>query len=194
MIRRNTRDEKAMRLFELHFAQQEIKDWVQFRRTRLDQDNRVMLRKTAQIQDRCLEDRLFAEGFRSENVMALEVYPVAKTAWASGSVSPEEQSESLQIITELGLDDSYKARELFQEWLEKEPSSRLWSLWESFIRARSQWLPPSDFQDRCAGIYSACHKVAMASGGIWGIGRISPAEQRVLNKVKRVFELVKGVR
>jgi Zn-finger nucleic acid-binding protein len=84
MIRRNTRDEKAMRLFELHFAQQEIKDWVQFRRTRLDQDNRVKLRKTAQIQDRCLEDRLFAEGFRSENVMALEVYPVAKTAWARG--------------------------------------------------------------------------------------------------------------
>lgn len=188
MIRRNTHEEKSLRLFELHFIKQELKDLEQYRRRCIDQEERARIRRAAQIHSRILEDRLYREGFRGETVMALEWFPVAKAAWASGSVTYQEKQEVQLVLGELGLRDSREASELLDDWLKKEPSDALWGLWEQFTLARSRSIEASEFQDRAQRIHQACFRVASASGGILGMGRISAAEQRVLNRVKGVME------
>lgn len=191
MIYRSTQDEKASRLSELHFARQELVDLQLYRRFCLDQDQRAKLRRVARIEDRDLEGHLLAEGFHGDNVLALEVFPIAKTAWASGGVSLGEEKEAHNFVANLEFSDSEQATELFAEWLTEPPSDRLWPLWEQLARARSDSLSREEYQERCRKILLACRKVAMASGGLWGIGRISPAEQRVLHRVQRVFESLK---
>jgi hypothetical protein len=188
MIRRNTQEEKSLRLFELHFLKQELRDIEQYRKRCIDQEERTRLRRSAQIHSRALEDRLHREGFRGETVMALEWFPVAKAAWASGSVTHQEKQEVQLVLGELGLGDSREASQLLDDWLRKEPPDALWGLWEQFTMARSRAIDPGEFQERAQKIHQACFRVASASGGILGMGRISVAEHRVLRRVKGVME------
>jgi len=188
MIRRNTHEEKSLRLNELHFLKQELKDIEQYRKRCIDQEERTRLRRSAQIHSRALEDRLQREGFRGETVMALEWFPVAKAAWASGCVTYQEKQEVQLALGEFGLKDSREASQLFDDWLRKEPPDAFWGLWEQFTMARSKSIEASEFQDRARKIHQVCCRVASASGGILGIGRISAAEHRVLRRVKEVME------
>ena len=110
MIRRNTHEEKSLRLFELHFIKQELKDLEQYRRRCIDQEERARIRRAAQIHSRILEDRLYREGFRGETVMALEWFPVAKAAWASGSVTLIESRESWKRRLRLNLNELWLCR------------------------------------------------------------------------------------
>jgi hypothetical protein len=188
MIRRNTNDEKVLRRIEFRFIREEISDFAKFRRLCLSQDQRNRLREMAGICSRALEDRLYQAGFLSENVLAMELFPIAKTAWASGSVTISEREELMDILRELDQNNPPEVKELFSEWLIKEPANRLWNLWEQFTLARANALPSDLAFERARNVYSACVRVARASGGIFGIGKVSPAEQRVLKKVKSVYQ------
>lgn len=190
MIRRNIEDEKLLRRIEFRFIQQEIKDLDQYRKLCLTQQQRSKLRKVVGIQSRSLEDRLYQEGFNDDTVMALELFPIAKTAWASGRVTLTEKNEVWRILQDYHRSDSRQALALLDQWLKKEPSNCLWSLWEQFTVVRASASEEFAVGESTKLIYLACVKVAQASGGIFGMGSICPAEKHVLKKVRGVLNRI----
>lgn len=188
MITPRSKGGKIQRLIELQLAQQESLTFDRYRRLYLAEYDRRMLRQNLGIEDSELVNRLHLAGFCSENVMALNTLPVVMTAWASGTVTIDERRAAEVIVFEPDLIANGPAIELFRSWLQEQPASEWWQLWEEFIEARGAVMSTRRINELSRSTLSACRKVAMASGGIWGLGKISPAEQRVLIRTQRVFE------
>lgn len=187
MITPRSKGGKIQRLIELHLAQQESYVLDRYRQQYLANYDRQRLRQELGIEDSELTNRLYLAGFRSENVMALNAFPVAMTAWASGTTTLDERKTAEAVLLESDIGTSDAANELFRRWLQEQPPSEWWQLWEEFLAARAEGVPPSKMRELSRVILTACRKVAMASGGIWGLGKISPAEQRVLARTERAF-------
>jgi hypothetical protein len=188
MITPRSRGGKIQRLIELQLAQQESVTFDRYRRLYLAEFDRCMLRQNLGIEDSELIHRLHLAGFRSENVMALNTFPVVMTAWASGTVTIDERRAAEVIVFEPDLIANGPAIELFRSWLQEQPASEWWQLWEEFIKARGAVMSTRRIKELSRSTLNACRKVAMASGGIWGLGKISPAEQRVLIRTQRVLD------
>lgn len=188
MITPRSQGGKARRLVELQLAHPELLTIERFRRLYLADYDRRKLRECIGIDDGELLHRLYLAGFRSENVMALNAFPVVMTAWATGTVTVDERRAAEIIVFEPDMIANGPAIEMFRHWLQEKPPAEWWSLWEEFMQARSLVLAPRRFKELKRAVMTACRKVALASGGIWGIGKISPAEQRVLNRTLRFFQ------
>lgn len=188
MITPRSKGGKLQRLIELQLAQQESVTFDRYRHLYSAEYDRRKLRQYTGIEDSELIHRLHLASFRSENVMALNTFPVVMTAWASGKVTIDERRAAEVIVFEPDLIANGPAIELFRSWLQKQPASEWWQLWEEFITARGAVMSPRRLKELSRSTMNACRKVAMASGGIWGLGKISPSEQRVLVRTQRVFE------
>jgi hypothetical protein len=179
---------KAQRLVELHVAQQESYVFNRYQRLLLGDFDRRKLRQVSGIEDSDLIHRLYLAGFRADTIMALNTFPVVMTAWASGEVTVNEKRAAELIIFEPELIANGPAIEMFRNWLGEKPSNEWWQLWEEFLVARAAIMPRKRLKGLSRATLSACRKVAQASGGIWGVGKVSPTEQRVINRTRRVFE------
>lgn len=192
MITPRSKGGKIQRLIELQLAQQESATFDRYRRHYLADYDRRKLRQFTGIENSELIHRLHLAGFRSDNVMALNTFPVAMTAWATGGVTIEERRAAEVMVFEPDMIANGPAIEMFRTWLEDQPPAEWWSLWEEFTAARASVMAPRRFKELKRAVMIACRKVALASGGIWGLGKISPAEQRVLSRTLRVFERLSG--
>lgn len=190
MIRLGTKYGKLNRLLDLQFVQQEAHVVGDYRHRYVADYERSKLRQTTGISDPDLLNRLYLAGFRSDNIFAITALPVAMAAWASGALSAEEKRAADLAVFEPDLIANASAIELFRSWLQSPPPNELWQLWEDFTLQRAKIMDQRRLRDSFRSILRICRKVAMASGGVWGLGRVSPAEQRVLARVHRIFELL----
>lgn len=188
MITPRSQGGKIRRLIELQLAQPESVVYERYRRLYLADYDRRKLKQYTGIENSELIHRLYLAGFRSENVMALNTFPVVMTAWATGTVTIDERRAAEAIVFEPDMIANGPAIEMFRHWLQEKPPTEWWVLWEEFTHARSTVLAPRRVKELKRAVMIACRKVALASGGIWGLGKISPAEQRVLNRTSRFFQ------
>lgn len=192
MITPRTQGGKARRLVELQLAQPELVTFERYRRIYFADYDRRKLREYTGINNSELIYRLHLAGFRSENINALNTFPVVMTAWATGTVTVDEKRAAEAIVFEPDMIANGPAIEMFRHWLQEQPPSEWWALWEEFTQARAAILAPRRLKELRRAVMIACRKVALASGGIWGLGKISPAEQRVLVRTQRVFQRLGG--
>lgn len=188
MITPRSQGGKIRRLIELQLAQPESVVYERYRRLYLADYDRRKLKQYTGIENSELIHRLYLAGFRSENVMALNTFPVVMTAWATGTVTIDERRAAEAIVFEPDMIANGPAIEMFRHWLQEKPPTEWFVLWEEFTQARSTVLAPRRVKELKRAVMIACRKVALASGGIWGLGKISPAEQRVLNRTSRFFQ------
>ncbi|MFN8705035.1 MAG: hypothetical protein ACK50J_00015 [Planctomyces sp.] len=143
---------------------------------------------TGKIDDNLLE-RMIHLGFNPENLGAIHYAPIAEVAWANGRVTQFEQVFAISAALSSDLLQSPPAFDLFQSWLAERPHKALWSLWEDYMTDRlaiSRSASDEQFGQR---LYETASRVALASGGLLDLGEICIAEQRVLDRIARVYNL-----
>lgn len=123
-------------------------------------------------------------GINASNVAALTLTPIVFVAWASGSVSTEERQGVLSAALRRGVSSNPLAFRLLEQWLQTRPPRDLWHLWKEYAGALHAALPPTTSDKLRERLLAQAKEVAMASGGVLGVGKICPAEQRVLDEIE----------
>lgn len=137
------------------------------------------------ITDEDLIGRLHAHGLRDNNLAAFLFLPVAMAGWADGPMTREEALIASKAFESLEPSPSQEARELFSSWLARRPSQALMDHWEQWVGHVMDGEDTDSLTEFLCAIASVTEKVASASGGFLGMGKISNAEWAILNRVNR---------
>ncbi|MEM6472357.1 MAG: hypothetical protein AAF802_22535 [Planctomycetota bacterium] len=136
------------------------------------------------LDDPGLLEKLIEAGFTPANVHTLSRLPLALVAWGSGHVTSEEFRAAIDAA--LQDDTSADSLRLFRSWLDRRPSAGLESLWEELTKQRIRL--GHDVHEGEVLLQQA-KSIALASGGLLGIGQVCSGEQRVLDRICEVYQL-----
>src|SRR5262249_33747733 len=157
---------------------------------RLAEENarrRALSEQTGVIDPEILND-LQALGYTTETLALLYLAPLVQVAWADGQVSDREQQLIEDIALARGIDkDSPVGRQLHR-WLADRPSDSDFEKTMHVIAAMLEAQPENDRSKTERDLLSLCMAVADVSGGIFGIGRVSPGEKVLLARIASELE------
>jgi hypothetical protein len=122
-------------------------------------------------------------GFRPDTIVVLPLVPILQVAWAEGGVSPAERSLIVGLARTRGIAEGSAADRLLSEWLSRKPAPEIFARASRLIRAMlDSGAAPTDALGADDLIRSA-ETIADASGGLFGIGRVSAEERQVLSQI-----------
>lgn len=159
----------------------------ELRKSLHDQANKVALAQASGL-DESLVEELVKQGYSSESLAAIALAPLVLIAWADQTVDAKERKAVLQIAITKHLEDNSPASQLINRWLDSEPSPELFLTWKHYTIAICQKLSSEAKETLRAEILKHATDVAKSSGSILGFGRISKAEQAVLDKIEQAFD------
>jgi hypothetical protein len=180
--------EERGRALENQFYEKENREKLAAMKAKLDsQSSKDELRKASGMSDDAVLDKLVGLGLRANTIAALSLVPLIQVAWADGEIQDNERTAILQGAQGKGLEEGSDGYELLQSWLKRKPGDDLFAAWESYIKALTAQL--NDEQNRLLKnqIVGFAKMVAAAAGGILGFGRVSAAEEKVLERIDAAF-------
>jgi hypothetical protein len=145
-----------------------------------DQTRRDLGEKTGLTDPAMLAD-LQALGFTPETVALLPLMPIIETAWAEGGVSPGERALIVEVARARGIAAGSPADQQLTFWLDRQPSA------DDFARA-TRLIGAMLGSGARAGLSADelikyCEDIAAASGGLFGLGRVSASEKATLARI-----------
>jgi hypothetical protein len=147
-----------------------------------EQSRRELEAKTGLQDPEMLRD-LQELGFTPDTIALLPIVPILQVAWAEGGVSEAERKLIVQLARARGIAAGSAADRQLNEWIERRPSADVFSSATRLIRAML------DRQTEAVGDLSAddvikySESIASASGGLFGIGKISAEERATLAQI-----------
>ena len=190
MVNTNSLSRKATRKIDLRLAKCEGTNTERYPHRIQYAITRQRLLSITGTTDDDLLDQLLDLGFNEDNLEAIRYAPIAEVAWASGKVTQFEQVFAVSAALQSDMLNVPAAFDLFQSWLARRPEKVLWSAWEHYTLdclARSEQARDREFGRL---LYEIASRVALASGGLLDQGEICVAEQRVLDRIARVYSFV----
>jgi hypothetical protein len=142
------------------------------------------LRSRTGLQDPELLQELEALGFTPETVSLLPLVPVVQMAWAEGNVSDAERKLLIQLARSRGIVDGSVADRTLSDWIERRPSPEVFERAMRLVRAMVA-APGQEGALTADDLVKYCENIASASGGIFGINRISAEERALLETIAR---------
>jgi hypothetical protein len=176
------------KLIDVKFVHREAELRERYCRRLTEETELRRLAQATQIRDLELLERLTAAGFRVETLPALTMVPIAFAAWGSGVVT-ESEKEFAGAAAAAALFGRSNAICMFRSWLKHRPDTGLWELWEDYTANALQFVESADREEAGRTLLYLARRVALASGGFLGFGRICVAEQQVLDGIRRVYGL-----
>lgn len=133
-------------------------------------------------------DRELAEaGLTAETARLAVLVPLVQVAWADGAVQPEERAFVLRVAAGLGLATG-PGRAVLEGWLARAPSPAVVAAAHRLVRALGERTEAPSLEPGASDqVLAWCGGVADAAGGLFGYGRVSAAEQAVLDGVAAEF-------
>ena len=119
-------------------------------------------------------------GFTPETVPLLPLVPVVQVAWADGDVTDAERSALFKVARARGIAEGSAAYHQLASWLADRPSADVFAGATRLIRAILD--APAGDQTRLSGdeLVTYCESIAAASGGLFGLNKISSEERAIL--------------
>ena len=189
MVATLTNRMKSQLLVDLKFAQSELLSLQSLRQTLQQQRELQQLSEATGLDDQHMLERLYDAGFHAQNVHALTWLPIALVAWASQGVSQDEAEATKLVNLCSVLTGNVQSTQQFRAWLTEKPSEKLSRLWEDYVHMQRAKTDEEICQQTGQAVLYIARKVAEASGGIFGLGQISAAEQRVLDRIQSAYGL-----
>jgi len=130
-------------------------------------------------------EALQAHGFTPETIALLPLIPLVQMAWAEGGVSDPERTIVVQFARARSIPDGSSADHQLAAWLSNPPRT------EVFAGASRMVSTMLDTRASIANGLTAdelvelCERIAAASGGFLGFGRIGVSERELLTTIKR---------
>jgi hypothetical protein len=138
------------------------------------------------INDAVLQ-KLTELGVRPETLAPLSVIPLVAVAWADGSVSKNEEASVLAGVREMGINEGSVGYDLLKLWLAQKPPKAMLEAWFQYVRGISEKMGAVEKEKLRHEILSKARQVAEASGGVLGVGTVSPEEKALLEEMGKAF-------
>jgi len=182
-------NDRIGRLEDLHCLRTEI----ELRKAQLDACRMDRLREEMRGQcaglDSELLQRLLDAGFSSRAILAITLARLAITAWASGSVSEQEWDQAMLAIFDSPISGNADAIEMYRDWLRNRPPEHLLDLWSDYTQATRHRHDQGQWRTEGEHLVQQANRVAIASGGLLGFGKLCAAEQLILDRIDSVYSL-----
>ena len=127
---------------------------------------------TLATDDDALVGRIRELGFDGDTARVLDLLPLVHVAWADGSVSANERRAIVSILEQREIAPGSEAALLIEALMDERPSDTFLSETLDLLRALGG--------AKGASVVDLCVMVADASGGFFGLGDKSSAEERAL--------------
>jgi hypothetical protein len=135
------------------------------------------------LQDPALLHEIEALGFTADTVSLLPIVPVLQVAWAEGGVSEEERTLVLQLARARGIAEGSAADRQLSGWLARRPDPQVFERAGRLLRAMLAAGGQAEGALTADDLVKYCEDVAAASGGIFGMRKISAEERQLLSKI-----------
>ena len=144
---------------------------------------RGALERAVGINDPELLQDLLNLGFTPETVVLLPIVPILQMAWAEGGITPEERDLIVRFARSRGIEAGTPADHQLTMWMTERPAESVFARASRLIRAviDSGSAPAAGLN--AEDLVQYCESIASASGGLFGIGRISSEERKLLSTI-----------
>jgi hypothetical protein len=180
--------QQARALENQFFSQVDQKLLADLRKQLETVTKREVLARVANIKDQDVLDQLLEFGIDAETFTALMFVPLAAVAWADGNVDAQERDAILAVARQANMQPGGLGYELLSSWLTAPPAESLFDAWKSYVSSLKKEMNPEWFDKLKAEVLNDAEEIAVASGGVLGIGRISAAEKKKLAELASAFE------
>ncbi len=157
------------------------------KRLKRDEKIRLFAQETGIQDQKCLEF-LVDSGFELSTLTAFIWVPLVFVAWADGNADKLEKNAILNVLTNKGISKDTAKMMVAHQWFRQQPTEELWRTWEEFAANILSGLSPAVRSKWIHEIVKLCRSVALASGGVLGVGKISASEAEVINRVTQSLE------
>jgi hypothetical protein len=179
--------ERARSLEDEFFRKEDQRALRRLQELRERELTREALAKASGIRNAAILDKLVELGVRAETVAALAIVPLAEVAWADGSIDPKEERAILERAEKSGIAPGSADHDLLKGWLERRPEPKLLTAWTHMIGGICEHLTPEQVDALRSGLVERARAIAMASGGLLGMGAVSRAEEEMIQTLAAAF-------
>lgn len=144
---------------------------------------RKELESATGIHDPASLQDLEALGFTPRTIALLPLIPVLQVAWAEGGISTAERAMITDLARSRDIEAASEADVQLQEWLDRRPSDETFRKAGRLIAAMLDHPEGTEMQVSADDLIRYCEQIAQASGGIFGIGRVSAEEKSALQQI-----------
>ncbi|HYN09168.1 MAG TPA: hypothetical protein VES67_17430 [Vicinamibacterales bacterium] len=120
-------------------------------------------------------------GFTPDTVALLPLMPILETAWAEGGVSPDERALIVDVARSRGIAAGSPADQQLTYWLDRQPSADVFARATRLIGAMLGSGARADLS--ADELIKYCEDIAAASGGLFGLGKVSSGEKATLKRI-----------
>ena len=165
---------------EEHFRKRDRELIEKLRRADADAKARRALEQETGIHDPGMLQELRALGFTPDTIALLPLVPILQVAWARAGISSAERTLITNVARTRGIAPGSAADHQLIEWLEHCPSEDTFHKATRLIRAILDSPDGGALHLTAEELIDHCDRIAHASGGIFGIGRVSHEERAAL--------------
>ena len=181
----NPLGERGRALEEDYFRKKDRELLDKMRQASASEAARRELSEKSGLQDPQMLEELQGLGFTPETVVLLPLVPLVQMAWVEGGVSDAERKLILQIARARGIEEGSAAARQLEAWLSNRPDPKVISSAGRLILAMLDSAASGVVPFTPDDLVSYCGLIAAASGGIFGINRVSPEERALLGTIAR---------
>ena len=148
-------------------------------RARAEKDQvRAEMGQKVGITDPALLLELEARGFTPDTVVLLPLVPAVQMAWAEGGVTAAERDLLVRLARRRGVAAGSAADRQLAAWLDARPGEHVFASATRLIRAMLE--SPGTRDLTADELVKHSEAIAAASGGVFGLNRISTEERQLL--------------
>lgn len=140
-------------------------------------------------EDALLLDELIEQGISADTAPAFEALPLVEVAWADGDIDAEERWRVLGVATAFGLELGRPAHAQLELWLTRRPPEKLIDAWYRFAELA---LASPAAAARAQRVIEGAQEVALAAGGLLGLGAISGSERATIARIRHALGRAPG--
>jgi len=120
-------------------------------------------------------------GFTTDTVVLLPFMPLVQIAWAEGGVSDAERQLIVKLARSRGIVEGSAADQQLSAWLASRPDAQVFTQATRLIRAMLTSSAPTGLT--ADDLVTYCESIAAASGGVFGLKRISAEERALISTI-----------
>jgi hypothetical protein len=135
------------------------------------------------VHDQELLAELEGLGFTPDTIRLLPIVPVLQVAWAEGGVSAAERKMLVDLARARGISEGSPADLKLTEWMERHPSAETFRKAGRLITALLEQHAGGNTEIDPDDLIRYCEGIAAASGGFFGIGKVSAEERAALEQI-----------
>jgi hypothetical protein len=120
-------------------------------------------------------------GFTPETVRLLPLMPILEVAWSEGGVTPPERKMLIDLARARGTEEGSAADRQLVDWLDRQPAESVFRRAGRLISAL--FASGGRLEMSKEDLLKYCEAIADASGGLFGIRRVSSGERAALGRI-----------